>query len=196
MSVIGAVTGLNEDNKLPFKLNNISSTCRLLASKFQKLGMNTDFAKNLAQLQKRCLTKIELLEFLKIINEKIKSPEDYLKEGITQLRSENYPFPKLELLIDESRQILVDITDRTKLDVQNLFHQAHQLYKTRNSSYYNLNSLTEMVNNFTSDLMSYSDEPTQNINYIKCITLLFFISKGEIYNERYFNIPVTQTDSK
>jgi len=196
MSVIGAVTGLNEENRFPFRLNNISSTCRLLASKFQNLGMNTDFASNISQLQKRCLTKIELLEFLKTLNENFHSPEDYLKEGIKQLQSESYPFPRLELLKDESKQLLVHITDRTKLEIQNLFNQANLLYITNKNLYYNLNSLTEMINAFSQDLTSVKNDINFDINYLKCITLLFIMSKGEIYNERYFNIPTTQTDSK
>lgn len=196
ISVIGAVTGLNEEDKFPFRLNNISSTCRLLASKFQSLGMNTDFASNFSQLQKRCLTKIELLDFLNILNEKFHSPEDYLKEGIKQLQSENYPFPRLELLKDESKQLLVHITDRTKLEIQNLFNRANLLYITNKSLYYNLNSLTEMINTFSQDLASVKNDINFDINYLKCITLLFIMSKGEIYNERYFNIPTTQIDSK
>lgn len=195
MSVIGTVTSINDENKFPFKLNNISTTCRLLATKFQKLGMNTDFANTLEQLQKRCLTKIELVEFLNIINNNFHSPEDYIKKGISQLQSETYPFPKLELLIDASKQLLVDITDRTKLEVQNLFYQASILYFTNKKSYYTLNSLTEMIGKYTEDLNLLENDIVFDTDYLKCVTLLFIISKGEIFNARYFNIPTSQTDS-
>lgn len=196
ISVIGSVTTFNDDNLLPFKLNNISSVCRLLAIKFQSLGMNTDFARNFDQLKKRCLTKIELVQFLNNINEKYRSPENYCDDGLKQLQSESYPFPKMQQLKDEIRILLVDITDRTKLDTQDLFHKAFLLYNKKINFYLGLNSLTDIINNFSEDLSLEINGYSFNINYLKSVTLILIISKGEVYNDRYFNIPTTQTDSK
>lgn len=196
LSVIGSVTTYNDDSKLPFKLNNISSTCRLLASKFQNLGMNTDFATDLNQLKKRCLTKSELLDFLNNLNENFYSPEDHLRDGIAHLQSENYPFPKLLQLKNEIRTLLVHITDRTKLDTQDVFHKANLLYTCNLDTYYELSSLTEIIENYANDLYPKVNQYNFNINYLKSVALIFIMSQGKIFNEKYFNIPTAKIDQK
>lgn len=193
-SVIGAVTEWNDENKFSIKLKNISSTCRLVAAKFQKLGMNTAYARTLDQLKERCLEKNELIRFLNTLSQNFQTPEEYFEKGLNQLRYENYPFPKLELLQEETRIILIDITNRTKIEVQEIFSISNTLYFSNKGKYYDCNSLTEMIHLFSDDIVSSSSNNVFNLSYIKCVALLFFISKGEIYNERYFNIQSIKTN--
>ncbi len=110
-----------------------------------------------------------------------------MDEGLQELEKEGYPFIKRRRLVQPSREVLLSIRDRSKVEVQELFYDIHEVYNDSILYIENLHMIADIMD-FIADSVLKINTRSFSIEYIKCSVLLYVISNGEVYCDRYFNI--------
>lgn len=113
--------------------------------------------------------------------------ENFMDEGLSELEKEGYPFLKRRKLIQPSREVLLTIRDRSKVEVQELFFLIHQNYLDSVIYLENLSTVSEIMDYLSNQILKNGIK-SFSIEYIKCANLLYVISEGAVYCEEYFNI--------
>lgn len=185
--VMGKVFNLNEDNEFPIKLSNIRVAAFSITNQFNKMSSNTDFASNIEQLYARCLSRENFEKIITNIEKTTKTLELYMEEGIEVLSSEDFPFLKRRKLKIAAPNVLLDIRDRTKSHVQELFKEIHEIYMNNILQLETYSTLTQINDSILKELLTMRNQ-IFSIDYLYCSILLYTISGGEIYCDKYFNI--------
>lgn len=185
--IMGKILDLNEDNKFPIKLTNIKIAINYITTQFNQMGSNTNYATNVGQILERCLTRNKFEEIVFNIEKTTVTLENFMDEGLNELEKEGYPFLKRRKLIQPSREVLLNIRDRSKVDVQNLFSYIHESYIDSILHLEKLSKISEIMENLTNATLKNGIN-TFSLEFIKCATLLYIISDGAIYCDKYFNI--------
>lgn len=185
--VMGKVLNLNESNKFPKNLKNIKIAVNYIANEFGKMSSNTNYATNINQILERCMTRDNLEDIISNIEKTKKTLEDYMSLGLSELEKEGYSFLKRRKLIQPSHDVLLSIRDRSKIEVQELFKNIHYIYNDLILYIETLEKLGEIVDYLTNEIIKKYNG-SFSIEYIKCSIIIYIISDGEVYCERYFNI--------
>ncbi|MDQ1210581.1 hypothetical protein QE380_003504 [Acinetobacter baylyi] len=185
--VMGKILDLNETCKFPLKLNNIKIAVNYITSQFNKMSSNVDFAINIDQILERCMTRNKFEEIINNVERTKITLENFMDEGLSELEKEGYPFLKRRKLIQPSREVLLTIRDRSKVEVQELFFLIHQNYLDSVIYLENLSTVSEIMDYLSNQILKNGIK-SFSIEYIKCANLLYVISEGAVYCEEYFNI--------
>lgn len=112
--VAGKLSELIESGRLPYKLPNLGVAARMLASELQTRANSTDYAKTLADLQKRLMTKDDAIAVMAQIAQARRSqPKDALEEAIGRLHSEGHSFMQVKAIERERVAVLTQAVTRT-----------------------------------------------------------------------------------
>lgn len=185
--VMGKILDLNENSKFPIKLNNIKIAVNYITSQFNKMSSNVDYAVNIEQILERCMTRNKFEEIISSVERTKITLENFMEEGLSELEKEGYPFLKRRKLIQPSREVLLSIRDRSKVDVQELFSIIHQIYLDSIIHLEKLTNISEIMDYLTNEILKNGTK-NFSIEYIKCANLLYIISEGAVYCNEYFNI--------
>lgn len=185
--VMGIILDLNDNQKFPIKLTNIKIAVNYITNQFNQMGSNTDYAINIKQILERCITREKFEEIISNIEKTKITLEIFMDEGLQELEKEGYPFIKRRRLVQPSREVLLSIRDRSKVEVQELFYDIHEIYNDSILYIENLSMITDIMDFIADSVLKKNTRPF-SIEYIKCSILLYVISNGEVYCDRYFNI--------
>ncbi|WP_213066962.1 hypothetical protein, partial [Acinetobacter baumannii] len=92
--------------------------------------------------------------------------EKFMEEGLSELEKEGYPFLKRRKLIQPSREVLLTIRDRSKVDVQELFSLIHQIYLDSIIYLEKLSTISEIMDYLTNEVLKKGLK-NFSIEYIK-----------------------------
>ncbi|HAV3158697.1 dsDNA nuclease domain-containing protein [Acinetobacter baumannii] len=185
--VMGKILDLNENSKFPIKLNNIKIAVNYITGQFNQMSSNVDYAINIEQILERCMTRNKFEEIISSVERTKITLEKFMEEGLSELEKEGYPFLKRRKLIQPSREVLLTIRDRSKVDVQELFSLIHQIYLDSIIYLEKLSTISEIMDYLTNEVLKKGLK-NFSIEYIKCANLLYIISEGAVYCNEYFNI--------
>lgn len=185
--VMGNILDLNDNQKLPIKLTNIKIAVNYITNQFNQMSSNTDYAVNLKQILERCMTRDKFEDIISNIEKTKFTLEAYMEEGLRELDKDGYPFMKRRKLIQPSREVLLSIRNRSKVEVQELFSNIHQEYNDSIFYIESLSTITEIMEFLTKEIIKINSNYL-SIEYIQCSILLYIISNGDVYCDRYFNI--------
>lgn len=185
--VMGKILDLNDDLKFPIQLKNIKIAVNYITNQFNQMSSNTDYAINIKQILERCMTRDKFENIILNIEKTKITLESFMEEGLKELENEGYPFIKRRKLLQPSREVLLSIRDRSRVDIQILFSNIHQVYNDSILYIENLSTITEILDFLTKELLKRNSS-NFSIEYLQCSILLYVISNGEVYCERYFNI--------
>ncbi|MDC5305528.1 DUF4297 domain-containing protein [Acinetobacter baumannii] len=186
--VYGVIYDLNDEKKLPITVKNIKVAANYITNVFNNISSDSNYATNLTQILKRCITRKQLEDVIQVIEKKFIDPEDIVKKGIEKLIRENYSHRKLQKLELISTQVLLDLRNRNNSILQSLFKTIDTLYKDQEEILDELNDFSSILEYTSNLIFTRENNGFFSKEYIKCAVILYDISNGEIYCEKYFNI--------
>ncbi|ATZ63024.1 dsDNA nuclease domain-containing protein [Acinetobacter bereziniae] len=186
--IYGCIYALNAEHKFPFSIKNIHVAANHITHIFNKLSADTGYATNLTKFLSRCLTREQLENIISIVEKNFFDPEETLKNGIQKLERENYPHRKLKKIDLSAAELLLDLRNRSKKNTQFLFSSIHDYYLENSESLDELIQFSSIVDTVANEIFSTKNNGFFTIEYIKCAVIIYDISNGKIYCEKFFNI--------
>ena len=187
-SVYGSIYALNSEYKFPIAIKNIHVAANHLTHIFNKISADTNYATDFNKLLSRCVTREQLEKIITIIEKNFLDPEDILKNGINKLEHEAYPHRKLKKIELASHEVLLDLRNRSKSNTQTLFTEIHHYYLKNDQALDELISFSSIVEKVATDIHCSENDSFFSLEYIKCAVIIYDISNGKIYCEKFFNI--------
>ena len=186
--IYGSIYALNSEYKFPITIKNIHVAANHITHIFNKISADTEYATDLPKLLSRCVTREQLEKIITTIEKNFFDPEDILKNGIHKLERESYPHRKLKKIELASHEVLLDLRNRSKSNSQNLFSEIHQYYLKNDELLDELINFSSIIDKVSSDIYSSKNDGLFPREYIKCAVIIYDISNGKIYCEKFFNI--------
>lgn len=186
--VYGSIYALNSEYKFPIAIKNIHVAANHITHIFNKISADTDYATDFSKLLSRCVTREQLEKIITTIEKNFFDPEDILKNGINKLEHESYPHRKLKKIELASHEVLLDLRNRSKSNTQTLFTEIHHYYLRNDHILDELINFSSIVDQVATNIHSSENDGFFSLEYIKCAVIIYDISNGKIYCEKFFNI--------